>query len=562
MPNKAIYASPTQVQDARAGDPLGLGATNMRLYNAVFPGFNNFTKHILAYSSLCWVAYNLERVLGDEEAITPEVFAKSREKMELVVGWVNRNALGLPGSTRKFPDSGGWVELQFGSFDNSQATLFTDATYKPSITNGLQLLRRGSSGGYVCTDKGRALAEALDYQLKGLEGYRWLCAIDKLNCRQSLIDTLSPALDVNKPSKREQKSFLSSFYPEEVTEREPGAEGAFDRKAALTLMMNAIETINDEKAAAGELPGATEDEIRATMASGRAPGGTCVPMGQSENVQGWWAVLQVRQLQRLATEALYCEVERWISRQGVMGQGTSSLLCAEDIWQAFATQWNALPGLRLNALLTELKNTQGEYTTLYEAAVLKAGGANPGKLTGDLFGHMRRLQQQKWGATDPRLNEKACAEAIAALVFCAVETDNLKARLSESTALEADMDRCSLLRLSDLARVYKDRPLAEFVRYLVRDWVIERHFEVACMRSETNTGIPDGKNRFMFSEGDRGLERRSLSAEFPKPSLGGDKLHYALALFAQSGMIENKGGYQLTENGRRRCAVAMERVLH
>jgi hypothetical protein len=145
--------------------------------------------------------------------------------------------------------------------------------------------------------------------------------------------------------------------------------------------------------------------------------------------------------------------------------------------------------------------------------------------------------------------------AYKSLVFCALEATNLLAQpLCEKTLREADSDMCSLIALTHLAQKYSEQSPVAFMSDIVKNWVILRHFQIASSRAQA-TG--DGKNRFRFVIGDRGLERYAPTVGINSPSFGQDKLEHMLFLCWQSGLLEERQvdkahWYRLSSAGRER----------
>jgi hypothetical protein len=276
--------APTYADAVQAGvvgdDPLGLAPTNENLYNAAFPGFNNYVRHICVYSTICWmtkqVALALERGAAQTEREARELFEGAIEKMELALVWANQGVQGLAGNTRVFPMHDKPIQFRFSAFGSSQATLFDAPTYKPSLTSGLQYRELRSAGTYGCQPLGEALAEAFHAEVGEMPGYRWLKATDKLAGRRSQVEELAPALDVAKPSRGEQTALLASFFPEELGESATKDDKA--RWLTLNLMLRTVSAVCAANDKAGKPAVATSDAIRAGMARG---------MAQDVGCRGW-----------------------------------------------------------------------------------------------------------------------------------------------------------------------------------------------------------------------------------------------------------------------------------
>jgi hypothetical protein len=533
-------------------DPLGLAPTNERLYHSVFPGFNNYVRHIRVYSAICWmtkqVALALEKGAAQTDKDARALFDAAIEKMELVLLWANQGVQGLAGAQRVFPVNDQPKELSFSAFGTSRVSLFEAATYKPSLTSGLRFLEARDAGTYGCLPAGEALAAAFDSAVNELPGYRWLKATDRTTGRRSQAMELAPGLLVSEPpSVEEQTAFLANFFPDELREEPTNDERA--RWLALKLTLRSVAAVCEANEANGEPATAAPSEIRACMARGLATNGVSVVTAEDEVIQAWWAVLQVRQLQRFSLETLYCVVERWIQLRETDGKPHGVDDCLNDLCSAW--QGHISEGLfdTVSQLEDFFRSLQGECSSLYEAAAHWRPDDKDDTNEADMLEHMSRMDDK---GTLKILDDGTCdavANAYIGLVFCAVETANLASNQHALKAMKADGDECSMLKLGDLVTRFRGESLDAFVRHVIREWVLLRHFAVAGSRAVAS----DGKNRFRFVVGDYGLERFDKTAPLPLPGMSIDKLNHALLLCAQAGLLAEKdGAYKLTAKGRKR----------
>ena len=285
------------------------------------------------------------------------------------------------------------------------------------------------------------------------------------------------------------------------------------------------------------------------MARGLATDGTSVVASDVERVQAWWAVLQVRQLQRLCLETLYCVAERWIAERETDGKSQALEDCIAQLAVSGHTYVHENVRESVSQMETVFRDVQGGRHSLYESAARWSPEDAEDESEADVFVHIDRLKDKARLAVDSDGDCDAIANAYIGLVFCAIETANLALNPDALKALRADGDACSLLRLADLVTRFRDSSIETFLRHVLKEWVLLRHFAVVGSRS-----IPfDGKNRFRFVMGDYGLERFDKSARLPVPGMSVDKLDHALMLCEQGGLLVDKGrAYRLTGAGRRR----------
>lgn len=538
------------VQSGIVGDdPLGLASYNEQLYNSALPGFNNYVRYIRVYSAICWVTNLVEDAFANGIAKTDkeagELFESALERIELILLWANKGRPGLAGSTRQFPDGDSTVQLRFDAFGTNQATLFEAVTYRPSLTAGLGFLEPRANQTFACLPQGEALAEAFDLGVRELPGYKWLKSLSDFTGTKRKVDGLSQGLDVSQPSLAERDAFQASFFPERLSSDAP--HNARARHQTLLLMLRAVAAICSAKSKAGRRSGASVQEIRATMAHGVAFDGTPVLSSDVQTVHAWWAILQLRQLQRLCLEALYCVVERWIAGRETDGNERSLEQCVVELSVSGLSFLSAELRAQVGALDGFFRKVQGAHLNLFRSSALH-DDEEASEFEGDVFLHMERLLQQ----STLEIDESGCCEGVAnayrGLVFCAVETTNLALSPETRKRLEEDKDPCSLLGLLGAVKRFTERPVEDFLRYVIKDWVVLRHFTVVSNRSIAF----DGKNRFRFVLGDYGLERFDKAARLPLPVMSPDKLQFAALLCEQCGLLDSKEGqYKLTARGRR-----------
>jgi hypothetical protein len=257
--------------------------------------------------------------------------------------------------------------------------------------------------------------------------------------------------------------------------------------------------------------------------------------------------LQVRQLQRIAQEALYCVVERWIAGAERAGRSRSISDCVEEISQAGAKILASWELDSVASITQYLEESRGDCSTFFQAAARHPGSDEEEENEADVFGHIESLAD----TSALEFDESGCpavAYACFALVFCALETRLIQKNAEAARTMKADGDSCSLLRLAATVEAHHASSAADLVGFFVKDWVILRHFQVVAARSLRM----DGKNRFRFVVGDDGLERFDRGAPLPKPAISEDKLAHAIYLCTQAGLMsERDGGYKLTAQGRR-----------
>jgi hypothetical protein len=531
------YADLLEV-DQPTGDPLNLAALSERLYNTVFPGYNNVVRHIRVYSALCWMSLQVQDSFAADPPRTNKE-AKERqkiafEKMELALLWANEGllkGLRVAGASRQFPQNNTPQKLAFTEWTR-QATLRGPTTYGPSLTNGLKFL----DSNWVCTPTfGRELGNSFGKLLGPSRAHAWLKDVRNQFATRNQINSSSAALQLFKPSADEQGAFLASYFPKRLAD----CESALDRNRwhSVHLVLHAIQVHKDSRP--------SEAQLRASMARGITEAGQSVLRPGLEPMHAAWSILQLRQLQRLATETLFSVVLDWVRRNNAAGKVIRD--CLDDLVSA-AKPFYDEQGIRTASELAQfLKNLQGDYPSLYVAA---AGKRQP---SADLFEYLQRVgsrQSRTWGTNGCA----AVAEAVNALTFCGLEVTNLSMQKHTGQLLaRLSAERCSLIGLSQALRAQERRSVTDWIRTLASDWAVGRYFEVAIQRAtETN-----GKLRFAFSSADAGLHLTGVQTGSFQPSYSADKLYHTLLLCEQCDLVQSSVKdevelFSLTADGRRR----------
>lgn len=546
MLDAPIFTSPLDTEIA-GDDPLGVAPTNERMFGNVFPGVNNVVRYIRVYSLIVWTVNLIEMHLdrhrnemSPEEA--HELTRNALQRIQLAMLWRN-SGLKLPqlvGSTRKFPTNNSPQRLTFPDLGSIRADFLDPGAYGPSLRDGLGFLLRDRSGKlYACTDPGRALAYAYDEFARSDHRYRWLSDITSLATRRSDLYTIESALDITEPSAGEQRAFIARFFPEPAdSDLDQYAE---NRWFAIHLALRAMELLCRKKERAGEPALATAHEVRCCMARGGYRG-TRLRVDGLEGVQALWAVLQVRQLQRLALDSLFCLVERWLAHRSIAGDRLELDELAAEVGASVTIELIKKFRGPMARFIEALAETQAGHPTLYEA-VLMARDEDA-----DVFGRMQELLEM---SLEPTELAAGLVPVLEALAFCAIETLNLHRNPEAHAVMAQDLDACSLLGLASYLNSKAHLSPAEFVKTLVKDWVVLRHFEVASRRSQRGAY----KNRFRFVLGDEGLERFDPKAPLMDRAMGDDRLDHILMLARQCGLLDgDEGGYSLSPYGSSRLA--------
>jgi hypothetical protein len=519
-------------------DPLGLAPVNERLYGSVLPGINNVVRYVRVYALLCWATQRAEEyVKRNSRGLTTKqvtaLFDSMREKIELLVTWANldiRGRGGLVGTQRKFPKDERSVTLTFDAFGTNEAAYMSAVQYRPSVTNGLGFLEARAHDTFACTEAGRELAEAMDGALGTSPHYKWL---GNIKARQVL--ELKKVLDLERPRRAEQVVFLARLVPGKAEAEDVSLDA--NRRAGMVLALRSVATINAmNRRRKRTRIGASESDVRAAMARGCAADGTVLDLAGIEKAQAKWAVLQLRQFQRACVEAFYVGLEYLLSGKVAL-QDRSINGVAE--YMGVLAEETAKKGARLTVgdLEKKTRSLQGKHATLYAAALGEPGA--------DVFERRVALLESELEVSEG-YGMPLLGEAVSGLVFCAAEARNLGAEQRMRPYLALDPDKMPLAAMPHLINRYQTRPVREFAAHIVRNEVIDRHYQVVALRSRT----ADEKNRFRFVETEDGLRRFDESRNLPRLIEAQDRLARALDLLEQCDLLErDDGGYVVTGRG-------------
>ncbi|MBC8737174.1 hypothetical protein F6X40_10175 [Paraburkholderia sp. UCT31] len=563
---------------SRSADPLGLQSSNMARYRSVFSGMNNGVRYIRVYSAICWMVKQVWLSLP-EDSDDDEVkaaFEAGLPKIQLLLVWGNKRwGTSLPGTDRKWPEETDDGMLTYAERPTAAAyeaqededgdakngtTLLASDWYLPSATWGFGFLDRHErlDSAFRLTAGGERLADAYQALLDDLVAraklkraqVEWLRSRQELTINAAGVEQLREVLRLDAPTRLEQERFVAQFYPLDPDAGFPALFSA--RCRALTLALRAIAV--EEEAAT--MPGqfVPVERIRHTMARGRATNGKKLVLEDLGDTPCTWQNLQVRQYMKLALETLFRASQHEIHHAVVKGYSVDSAghrtARPRDI-ESIAARVGALAqasptwvghqtvGQRLAAIDDE----RGDAPSLY-----CAGATNPRLDIDGKFAELERLR--RFTTTTGNVRE-AVGGALFALLWCASE-----ARLMACDSL--DGDRLTLQELREFTVAHANDSVEAYVATLVRDYVINQHFEVVRDRTEDDINArkpPKDRNRIVV--GDEGLELNLSGSEVLStvPVLS-DTLLHALYLSAQAGLItqeRDKDAFKLTTLGRRRA---------
>jgi len=492
-------------------DFLGLRQVNLEMTGYCIPGISNTTRYIRPFSLLSWIhwRFHAELAAAGRTKVTDAEQRAFQDKAEILFTWGHKveGLGGIPGTGSKPPPSlGGWVDMTFEAWDRRRDNtgLQAPVQYGPAIkpVHGLGFLESAGASFFHPTPEGEALAKALDSSLGKADAYKLLCSLDQRRARESDARDLLPRWQVGHATKREAEIFSRALYDSTSVD---SLEIKGRRSAMITAILEVVRKARH--------PLATE-EIRAGLVWNRVPKGGVVRLsGGVARITRHWKVLQIRQAQRVAMEAMLA----WF----------------ESALQGGANRLEAVHA-RLRIDLENEKLSRGGVRTCAESLASLCSGLAcesdyvEASATGDsrdLIGNTPSVQNE--ASMDPAT---ALSGAATHLLKCIAWTR----WLIDDKELARDLklggaDRVSLWHLHESYHRFSDRSLSDWIEDVMERWVIGQHLRVATMRFD------GGTQRLRFGFGEAGLE---FYAERPsKPNLTPDHLAAILSLMANSGML-------------------------
>lgn len=545
------------LDDTQSVDPLGTAASVEALYRSIYPGINNAVEFIRVYSAICWMVRQIDTTA--RKARNPDIAALSAaglEKIQLLLTWYNRmqEVGGLAGADRTFPTDNSRVTLSFEELPGNLtarrlevdpdyvvrdggAHFLTAPQYRPSLVRGMRFLEEVPAlpGTYRLSGAGEELADGYEEAIKTHPRRNWLANLNQVTVRRDEVVEMGEMLDLLNPSEGEIAAFVKQFYPDDESEV-IGARWE-NRWSGLTLALRALEAEQPHAREAGAR-GVPLNTIRYTMARGYSLAGTALNLNEIDEVQGWWANLQLRQYLRLALETLGRCVQCWIHDAVVDEQPRDISDCARSLGARLVETLPEQHRKGVGALADQLRSLQRTYGSFFEAAPF----VKELRLE-DLLARLEGVCNFGQRTEDEKL---ALREVYIALVYCAVEAENLLA--NEYVVQEFENDRLPLSVLRGLLMQFSDAPPSEFIAHVVQFYVILLHFAVVRERTY------DGRNRFFFIQGDNGLERVASKGGVGSVTIMQDRLFHAMLLLAQCGLVRqfDDGTFALTAAGRKR----------
>ncbi|QRN94491.1 hypothetical protein JRI60_35970 [Archangium violaceum] len=517
IPNGPFFVPPYKLLNGGV-DFLGLRQANLELMGACLPGINNVTRYIRAFSVLSWIHwkfYKLVSASGQKQA-SSQLLREFCERAEILFTWghVLMAPARLPGSNARSPAERpeDTVPLTFTAWKRTPETrLMAPVQYGPAskVLGGLGFLEQLEGGFLRTCGEGVRLAEVLEQNLASRPGAHLLGLGAAVGTEEDARGLL-PGWNVFEPTEEERAAFRRAFFDE----RTVGDHSAKGRRSATLALARWVLSWAKKPL--------TQDELRKAMVYARLPGLTplAVPT-QLVQARTRWAVMQVRQAQRLAHESL--------------------LVWLEQRLEAGARETDSLVSSALEALKTELSEevrslTVAELARRLVPTVSTLEELHERALTDDAACAFKSIERVEEALRQRR--DTLVVQALQGLFLCARSAELLGADPeAESSMGSGGSERISLKYWRELVTRCEAMTTREFLLFLFEAMVLSQHFAVAANRFDGNT------QRLRVTIEEDGLTL--LAKDEWRPRLTADRLATALSLAVDCGLVgRNDEGYE------------------
>jgi hypothetical protein len=499
-------------------DPIGLRQLNLDLMDETIPGINNVTMHVRPYCFMAWAWWKARQVAANNGEINPSEIADLVARYETIYAWAHslagnpfrgaaaiRAYLPLKGTPEPFSFKG----EKWEQFKKRRTSLMAPTEYGPSLKS-LHFLQSEGPGTFRCSQESVAAIAQIDKAVS-------LCIAPRLlarkppsaTCKQ--VESLAIELPIQKASKRERDTFRFLFYESGANDR--AHKDMCRRKATIDL----IHALMPQ---AGK-PISVSEIRRRLAACGDRPG-----KGREIQVSSiLLAILQARQLQRLAIESMMLWVERSISPDVAQGRCTEQL--AVEAHSEASRNDEMIASSKSVGAYVDAVSAIGDETGWPRAAAMSKT---------DIVDLMEFLQEAQ--RRDPTKIPALALRAFAIVYAITQAMKDLADRLPEtSNPLEARPDRLPMGLMARRIDAIRNKSLLALWCDVIENWIIAQHVHWSAIR-----GV-DGKKRLRI-----GLEssgwirvRSSPSREFvPTP----DRLLTLLSLGSECGLFERQDSNQ------------------
>lgn len=494
-------------------DPLGLRQLNLDLMDATVPGINNVTTRVRPYAFMAWAWWRSWELADADGSCDSRELADRVMRYEAMYAWghdlAGRPLIGAAAIRRHLPRKGDDRPFRFEGkpwqvLKGDLTSIMAPTEYGPSI-KATRWLRPVEGGAFRAT---RETMSAVD----AIEGIVSRHLPQRLFARESPEVTCADVLPfaqhlrIDEATQEERDAFRTLFR--DGADRQDAPRELKRRKASIDLVRAHLA----EAGCPLSVPG-----IRRVLAKGALPVGCTDGDPETAVSVALLSVLQARQLQRLATEAMLLWTEANLEKDGIRAR-TSDQLASEADAEA-----------RRDDALASAAATVGEYLDAVERLGLpKSWPAAAAEPDTDVVGLMEQLvlAQQKDRGALPAL----CLKSFAVVYAVSRGLRQQGVPKAAGAPLDGRPDRLPFGILEGQLDELRDRRLAYLWHRVIENWVIGQHVHWSAVRGG------DGKKRLRIALDDRGWIRvRSHTSGGFHPT--DDRLLTMLSLGSECGLF-------------------------
>lgn len=491
-------------------DPIGLRQLNLDLMDLTVPGINNVTTHIRPYGFMAW-AWSKALHVATESGGTPETAADLAARYETIYAWAHSLAnaplrgaavikarLPMKGDDEPFLFEGAkWEE-----FKVKRTSLMAPTEYGPSI-KAIHYLNPEPDGTFRWPQQAEKVIATIDSIVCSCIPTQLLVAkAPSATWRE--VEVLAHQLPIDTPSDAEREAFRFLFYDAGDDAR---AHDDMRRRRATIDLLRSILPKGDY------LP---ISDIRRRLSARANSEGIGTSRLEVQESALLLSILQARQLQRLAIEAMLLWVERSLGTSVAAAKPTDQLVAA-----AHASA--------MTDKLVGSAEKVGEYMKEIESLGTAAGWPGSAALPGTDVVELMELLHEAQRKDVTRL--PALALKSIAIVYAMTKVfrgERLSAGIRDP--IEARPDRLPMGAMAKRIELLWEKPLSHLWRDIIESWIIGQHVHWSAVRGS------DGKKRLRI-----GLEGSGWIRVRPKPSTffraTPDRLATLLSLGSECGLF-------------------------
>jgi hypothetical protein len=515
----AMMVSRLEIEESGV-DPIGLRQLNLDLMDAAIPGINNVTMHIRPYAFMAWAWDKAFRVLSADGEVRSLQINDLVARYETFYAWAHSLA-GAPlagaGAIRKFlPRYGSGDQFLFAGpkweeLKKKRLSFMDPTQYGPSIKALRVLYPRASLGAFVpCSEYGAAVAE--------FDGVIANCIPARLLAKEpptvacAEVMPLAENLPVISASETERQAFGLLFFEGGGAIRQKDIRR---RRATIALIQSILPDENE----------ISVPEVRRRLAAGIVGPSVHDENSEIEVSARLLVILQARQLQRQAIEAMMVWIERALPKP--LSDGNAP-------WAGSHTKSTEELAAAADALCAESSPTVGAYVDAVVALAGEHGWPAAAAISGtDVVQLMEQLSeaQRRHVSAVPKLALLAIGVVYAITKACIAE-DPGKA---PTNFIESRPDRLPMGLMAGRIDMLREKPLRYLWSEIIERWVIAQHVHWSAVRGG------DGKQRLRIGLEGGGWIRVGTRAIGPFAPTS-DRLATLLSLGSECGLLRKGAG--------------------